>query len=46
MTSIRRAAILKLASAAYEMELSVAIGIVSQDKDGWFIESHPKLEPG
>jgi len=38
MTSVRRAAILKLASAAYEMNLSVANGVVTRDKKGrWFV---------
>ncbi len=41
MTTMRRAAILKLASAAYEMGLSVANGVVTRDKDGrWFIGQH------
>jgi hypothetical protein len=41
MSTIRRAAILKLASAAYEMELSVANGVVSRDKDGrWRVGTH------
>ena len=38
MTNIRRAAILKLASAAYEMDLSVANGVATRDKEGrWLI---------
>jgi len=38
MTTIRRAAILKLASAAYEMDLSVANGVIAQDEEGrWHI---------
>ena len=41
MTSIRRAAILKLAAAAYEMDLDVASGVVSRDEDGrWRIGRH------
>jgi len=38
MNTARRAAILKMASAAYEMDLNVATGIISQDADGrWLI---------
>jgi hypothetical protein len=41
MTTIRRAAILKRASAAYEMDLSVASGVVTRDKDGrWRVGAH------
>jgi hypothetical protein len=39
--SIRRAAILKLASAAYEMQLDVMNGEVRQDENGrWYIGAH------
>lgn len=34
MTTIRRAAILKMAAAAYEMDLDVANGTVSRDVNG------------
>ncbi len=38
MTAIRRAAILNLASAAYEMDLSVANGVLTRDESGrWYI---------
>ncbi len=38
MNTIRRAAILKLASAAYEMNLDVANGVARKDENGrWFI---------
>jgi hypothetical protein len=38
MNTIRRAAILKLASAAYEMNLDVANGVAHKDANGrWFI---------
>lgn len=38
MNTIRRAAIFKLASTAYEMKLDVAQGILSRDEDGhWHI---------
>jgi hypothetical protein len=41
MAAIRRAAILKLASAAYEMKLDVMNGQVTQTEDGrWRIGSH------
>lgn len=41
MAAIRRAAILKLASAAYEMKLDVMNGVVTQTEDGrWLIGSH------
>ncbi|MCB9421579.1 MAG: hypothetical protein H6667_17370 [Ardenticatenaceae bacterium] len=41
MSAIRRAAILKLASAAYEMKLDVMNGMVSQDSNGcWQIGGH------
>lgn len=41
MNTIRRAAILKLASAAYEMDLDVANGVAHQDANGhWFIGEH------
>ena len=40
MAAIRRAAILKLASAAYEMKLDVMNGVVSKTADGrWRIGS-------
>ena len=34
MSAIRRAAILKLASAAYEMKLDVMNGVIRQDENG------------
>ena len=41
MNTIRRAAILKLASAAYEMNLDVANGVAHRDASGnWFIGDH------
>jgi hypothetical protein len=41
MNTIRRAAILKLASAAYEMNLEVANGVARKDANGrWFIGGH------
>jgi hypothetical protein len=41
MKTIRRAAILKLAAAAYEMELDVANGIARRDESGhWYIGEH------
>ena len=41
MAAIRRAAILKLASAAYEMKLDVVNGVVAKTEDGrWRIGSH------
>jgi hypothetical protein len=41
MAAIRRAAILKLASAAYEMKLDVMNGVVAQTEDGrWHIGGH------
>ncbi|RMH01448.1 MAG: hypothetical protein D6706_01780 [Chloroflexi bacterium] len=41
MSSIRRATILKLASAAYEMDLDVMNGIVRQDENGrWYVGNH------
>lgn len=41
MNTIRRAAILKLASAAYEMNLDVANGVARKDENGrWFIGEH------
>lgn len=41
MTNIRRAAILKLASAAYEMDLHVASGSITRGKGGrWHIGDH------
>ena len=42
MNTIRRAAILKLASAAYEMNLDVANGVARKDENGrWFIGEQP-----
>ncbi|MFO7537856.1 MAG: hypothetical protein R6X32_07325 [Chloroflexota bacterium] len=39
--SVRRAAILKLAAAAYEMQLEVMNGEIRQDENGrWFIGDH------
>lgn len=41
MNTVRRAAILKMATAAYEMDLDVANGIVTQDATGrWLIGDH------
>jgi hypothetical protein len=41
MSAIRRAAVLKLASAAYEMKLDVMNGVVSRNADGqWQIGGH------
>jgi hypothetical protein len=41
MNPIRRAAILKLAAAAYEMNLAVANGVAHKDENGrWFIGDH------
>lgn len=41
MKTMRRAAILKLASAAYEMDLDVMNGLVSRDEHGhWRVGSH------
>ncbi|MAT99233.1 MAG: hypothetical protein CL608_18995 [Anaerolineaceae bacterium] len=41
MAAIRRAAILKLAAAAYEMKLDVMNGQVTQTEDGrWHIGGH------
>ncbi|RMD50915.1 MAG: hypothetical protein D6835_03880 [Candidatus Thermofonsia bacterium] len=41
MSSIRRATLLRLASAAYEMDLEVMNGIVQQDENGrWHIGEH------
>lgn len=41
MASIRRATILKLASAAYEMDLDVMNGVVRRDENGrWYIGAH------
>lgn len=38
MKSLRRAAILKLAASAYEMQLGVMNGVVQKDENGrWFI---------
>lgn len=44
MKTIRRSIILKLAAAAYEMDLSVINGIVTRDEhDNWLI-GHHRLE--
>ena len=41
MGTARRAAILKMATAAYEMDLDVATGIISLDANGrWLIGNH------
>jgi len=41
MRSLRRAAILKLAASAYEMQLDVMNGVVTQDSNGrYFIGEH------
>lgn len=41
MASIRRATILKLAAAAYEMDLDTMNGLVHQDENGrWRIGNH------
>ena len=45
MTALRRAAILKLASVAYEMDLDVVNGTLTQDDDGrWKIGSYDLIE--
>jgi hypothetical protein len=45
MKTVRRAAILKLASAAYEMELDVLNGRLVQDEgERWFINERPLSE--
>jgi hypothetical protein len=45
MKTVRRAAILKLASAAYEMELDVLNGRLVQDEgERWFINERPLNE--
>ena len=45
MTALRRAAILKLATAAYEMDLDVANGVLAQDEHGrWHIGQRDILE--
>jgi hypothetical protein len=45
MSTIRRAAILKLATAAYEMELDVAQGQLRRDEKGrWLVGSHGLME--
>ena len=41
MSTLRRAAILKLASSAYEMNLDVMNGAITQDQNGhWLIGGH------
>lgn len=41
MSTIRRAAILKMASTAYEMDLHVMRGVLRQDESGrWWIGEH------
>ena len=41
MSNIRRAVILKLSAAAYEMDLETASGLVTRDEDGrWVIGGH------
>ncbi len=41
MSAVRRAAIHKLAAAAYEMELDTMTGVLTQDENGrWLIGSH------
>jgi hypothetical protein len=45
MTAIRRAAILKLATAAYEMDLDVMRGSLVRGADGhWHIGGHDLME--
>lgn len=44
MTAIRRAAILKLATAAYEMDLEVITGDVARDKHGRWLVGHHALD--
>lgn len=45
MTAIRRAAILKLAGAAYEIGLDVARGRLQRDEDGrWKVQEKDLLE--
>jgi hypothetical protein len=43
MTAHRRAAILKLASAAYEMDLQVLNGVVTRDENGRYHIGHHDL---
>ena len=41
MSNVRRAIILKMASAAYEMNLDVANGLLARDENGrWLIGGH------
>jgi len=41
MNSLRRAAVLKLAASAHEMEMDVMNGVVTQDENGrWLIGGH------
>ncbi|MFW5940735.1 MAG: hypothetical protein ACOC9X_00135 [bacterium] len=45
MTKIRRSVILKLAAAAYEMDLNVASGVLQRGEDGrWRIGERDLLE--
>lgn len=44
MTAFRRAAILKLATAAYEMDLDVLTGDAARDKKGRWLVGHRALE--
>ena len=45
MSAMRRAAIHKLASAAYEMNLQVMNGVAQRSEDGrWYIGSHDLVE--
>lgn len=42
MSPIRRAVVLKLATAAYEMDLDVLRGRLHQDEKGqWHVDKHP-----
>jgi hypothetical protein len=44
MTAIRRATILRLASAAYEMNLDVLNGVAVRNEDGRWVIGHHELE--
>ena len=45
MTQIRRSIILKMASAAYEMDLDVATGVLHRDESGrWLIGKQDLVE--
>lgn len=44
MTQIRRSIILKMAAAAYEMDLDVATGVLHQDESGRWLIGKQELE--